>query len=95
MGDRPFRDTRLVLTFGNDGRPNTTAKIVRKFVKLVIPINFDGALRGVAKNIAVVAPLQVLLEFGPGTCVQVVVEIVGELFQKIRAFHVVYLHRVV
>jgi hypothetical protein len=40
------------------------SQIVGQFVKLRVAINLDGLLRGIADYVAVVAPSQVVLEFG-------------------------------
>jgi hypothetical protein len=55
-------------------------KIVRKFVKLGAAVDFNGALGGVADDIAVMAPLEMFLQFGLGVRVHGVVEIIGQLF---------------
>ena len=50
------------LTLGNDGRTEPGSKIVGEFVELRIAVDFNGLLGGVADDVAVVAPGQVLFE---------------------------------
>jgi hypothetical protein len=58
---------------------NTAAKFVRKFIERGVAVDLDGALGGVANDVAVMAPLQMFLELGPGAYVHRVVEIIGQL----------------
>src|SRR5439155_11963157 len=49
---------------GNDGSAKPGAEVVGQFVQLGIAINFDGFLGCVADHIAVVAPGEVIFQFG-------------------------------
>jgi hypothetical protein len=46
----------VLLAFGHDGGAETAAEIVGQFVELGVAIDFDGFLGGVANDIAIVAP---------------------------------------
>jgi hypothetical protein len=62
-----------------DGAAEAAAKIFWQVVKLRIAINLDGHLGGTEDNEAVVAPMQVLVQFGAGRGVNHAVQIIGEL----------------
>src|SRR5579864_8817058 len=67
----------LGFALGNDGGAEACSKVVGKFVQDGIAVNFDGLLGGVADNVAVVAPSQVVFQFGPHSFVEVVVQVAG------------------
>jgi hypothetical protein len=68
----------LVLrALGHDGRPKPCAQIVGEFVEFRITVDFDGLASGIADDIAVVAPRQMIVQFGLGPGVQHAVEVVG------------------
>src|ERR1700675_2164333 len=75
----------LALRHNRGAKP--CAKVVGKLVKLGIAINLDGLLGGVADHIAVVAPGQMILEFGLGPVIEDAVQIICQLLQEFRAFH--------
>src|SRR5271165_1956029 len=77
----------VVLALRHDGGTQTATQIVRKFVKLGVAVNLDGHLGRIADNIAVVAPLEMVLQFRLGLSVHRAVEVIGQLLQKIRACH--------
>src|SRR5208282_1116686 len=78
----------LVLgTLGHDGRPKPCAQILGQFVELGIAVDFDGLSSGIADHVAVVAPRQMIVEFGLGPGVQRAIEIVGQLVKKLRTLH--------
>jgi hypothetical protein len=56
----------VALALGDNGRLNSGTEFVRKFVKVRVAIDLDGALGGIANDIAVMAPLQMFLELGLG-----------------------------
>jgi hypothetical protein len=70
----------VALTLGNDSGMDAGAKFVRKFVESRVAVNFDGALGGIANDVAVMAPLQVFLKLRLGVRVHGVVEVIGKLF---------------
>ena len=80
-------DLFLRLAFGNDRGAKAGAEVLREFVELRIPVDFDCLLGGVADNVAVVAPGKVIFEFGLGAVVEHAVEVVRQIVQKFRAFH--------
>src|ERR1039458_930389 len=84
---RSFLRARRRLALRQDGVPQPAAQIVRKFVQMRVAINFDGHLGGVADDIAVMAPLEVVFQLRPCLGVHRVVQVIGELFQKVRASH--------
>jgi len=57
IGSGSFRAGFVALTFGNNGGVNTGAQFLREFVELGVPVDFNGALGGVANDVAVMAPL--------------------------------------
>src|SRR5271157_5300451 len=72
-------------TLGHDGRPEPHAQIVGQLVELRIAVNFDGFPSRIADDVAVVAPRQVIVQFGPGPGVQGAIEVIGQFVEKLRA----------
>jgi hypothetical protein len=60
----------------HDGRSETCSEVIRKFVKVGITVDFDGLLGGVADDIAVVAPLEVILQLRLRLGIDGIVEII-------------------
>src|SRR5208283_2432789 len=79
--------TLVALALRQDGRTQAAAQIVREFVEVRIAVNLDGHLGGIAHHVAVVAPLEMVFQFRLGLSVHRPVEVVGQLFQKVRAGH--------
>ena len=75
------------LAAGRDGRPELGFEVFGEFVELGIAVDLDGLLGGVANYIAVVAPSQVLFQFGFCTGVNDAVQVIGDLVEKFRALH--------
>jgi len=69
----------MALALGYDGSMDPGAKFVRKFIEPRIPVDLDCALGSVTNHVAVMAPLQVFLEFSLGVRIHGVVEVVGQL----------------
>jgi hypothetical protein len=67
----------FLLTLGHDGGSKAASEIFGKFVELGIAINLDGLLGGIADNVAVVAPSQVIFQFSACAGVQDAVKVVG------------------
>jgi hypothetical protein len=65
------------LALADNGGPEPGSKVLGEFVQLGIAVDLDGLLGGVANNVAVVAPSQVLFEFGFCGGVDDAVEVVG------------------
>lgn len=63
--------------FRHDGCLKPAAKIVGKFVELGVAIDLDGLAGGVADDVAVVAPGQMIFQFGLCPVVEGPVEVVG------------------
>src|SRR5215469_5820664 len=76
-----------LLAFGCDRRPEAGLKVFREFIKLGVAVDFDGLLRGVTDNVTVVAPSQVLFQFGLCTGVHGAVQVVSQFAEKLRALH--------
>jgi hypothetical protein len=70
----------MALTFSYDGGMDPAAKFVRKFIEPRVPVNLNRALGSVANYVAVMAPLQMFLEFRLGVRIHGVIEVVGQLF---------------
>jgi hypothetical protein len=51
----------VLLALGHNGGAKTAAEIIGQFVKLGVTVNLDGFLGGIADNIAVVAPGEMVL----------------------------------
>src|ERR1035437_3792576 len=79
--------TLAVFAFGNDGGAQLRPEIIGQLVKMRVAIDLDGHFCGVADDVAVVAPVQVLFELRFGRSVDAVVQVIGKLFQKFRALH--------
>src|SRR6202162_285198 len=83
-----LRAPPLVLReFGHNGGTEPGTQVFGQFVELRVAIDFDGFLRGVAHHVAVVAPGKMILQLDLGRFVEHPVQIVGQLVQKLRAFH--------
>jgi hypothetical protein len=59
-----------LLALRHDGGTKSGSQIVGKFVKLGVAINLNGLLGGIAYYVAVVAPSQVVFEFGLGPIIE-------------------------
>jgi hypothetical protein len=75
------------LAFSHDGGSELSSEVFGEFVKLGIAVDFDGFLRGIADNVAVMAPSQVLFEFGLCRGVDDAVQVIGQFVEKLRALH--------
>jgi hypothetical protein len=64
------------LALGHDSGAQPVTQIVGQFVQLGIAVNFNGFLGGIANDIAVVAPSQVILQFSFGAVVEDTVQVV-------------------
>ena len=67
----------LGVALGYDGRTQSGAEIFGQFVELGIAINFDGLFGGIANHVAVVAPGQMIFQFGLGSIINQAVKIIG------------------
>ena len=64
-------------TFGHNGRLKPFPEIVGQLVEFRVAVDLDGFAGCVADDVTIVAPRQVILEFGLGTVIERAVEIVG------------------
>jgi hypothetical protein len=69
----------VLLTFADDGRAQPSPQIVWQFEQLGVTIDLDGSLGGVANDVAVMAPLQMIFQFSAGALVYGVVQVVRKL----------------
>jgi hypothetical protein len=67
----------MFFALGHDRRAQPAAQIVGKFVKVGIAVDLDGHPRRIANDVAVVAPLKVAFQFGPGLGVHRVIKVIG------------------
>jgi hypothetical protein len=67
----------LLFALGHDGAAKSCAEVIGEFIKLRVAVDLDRFLGGVADYVAVVAPREVIFEFGLGTGVEDAVEIIG------------------
>ena len=63
--------------FVHDRRLQAAAQILWQLVEFLVAIDFDGLAGGVADDVAVMAPRQVILKLGLGPIVQRAIEVVG------------------
>src|SRR5581483_9181990 len=77
----------LCLAFLHYGRTQTGSKVVGQFVEDGIAVNLDGFLGGIADDVAVMAPVEVIFQFRSHSFVEGVIQVICQLFQKIRASH--------
>ena len=75
------------MTFSYYGGTKPVPQVFRKFVELRVAVNLDGLLGGIANHVAVVAPGEMIFQFGLCAVVDDAVEVIGQLLQKFRALH--------
>jgi hypothetical protein len=63
----------LSLALGDYGGAEASAEVVGELVKLGVAIDLNSFLGGIADNVAVVAPSQVILEFRLGAVIEDIV----------------------
>ena len=73
--------------FGHDGGVEALAELGGKLVDLVFAVDGDSLASGVEHDLAVMALADVGLDFGEERGVDLAVEVVGELGEKIGAGH--------
>jgi hypothetical protein len=73
------RRIRLLVrgTLGHDGGTKFRSEIVGQLIKLRVAIDLDGFASGIAHNVAVVAPRQMVIQFGLRLGVEYTVKVVG------------------
>jgi len=76
-----------VTAFAHDGIVEARSERVGELVNLVVSVDFDGLFGGIEDHMAFVAPMQVLIEFGLEAFSNFAVQVIGQLLQKISAFH--------
>jgi len=75
-----FLGLAAIAAFCHDGLVEAVAEIFRQLIDLVIAINFDGFLGGVQHDMAFVAPMKMLVEFGFQVLADLAVKVIGQLF---------------
>src|SRR5579862_5212844 len=73
--------------FGHDGLVKFAAQGFGKLVNLVVAVDLNGLFSGIHDHVAVAAPLEMLFQFYPDVSICGTVQIVGQLFEKVIAFH--------
>jgi len=63
--------------FRHNGIVETVSEAFWKLVKLIIAVDFDGFASGIADDVAVVAPCQMIVQFGLGPGVQHAIKVIG------------------
>src|ERR1700688_3001871 len=83
-----FRPALLVLlALGHDGGTEAGAEVFWQFIELRVAIDLNRLLGCVTNHVAVVAPGKMILQLDFGWFVEYAVQIIGQLVQKLRAFH--------
>ena len=77
----------LRLALLHNGRSQFGSEIFRKGVELGVAVNLDGLFGCIAYHVAVMAPSEMLVEFGLGRSVNDAVQIIGQLVKEFRALH--------
>jgi len=77
----------FLLALRHNRRAESSAEVFRELVQLRVAVDLDGLLGGIANYIAVMAPGEVIFELGLGPVVHDAVEVIGQLVQEFRAFH--------
>ena len=77
----------LSLAFRHDGGAEAISEVFREFVELGVSVDLNRLFSCVANDVAVMAPSEMIFEFRFRALVHHAVQIVGQLLQKFRAFH--------
>ena len=64
-------------TLAHNGGTKPGPKVVWQLIEFRVTVDFDGFASGIADDVAVMAPRQMVIEFGLGPGVQRAVEVVG------------------
>jgi hypothetical protein len=75
------------MTLGDDSGTEPGAEVFGKFVQLGVAVYLNGLLGGVAYNVAVVAPSEMIFQFNLGALVNHTIQVISQLAQKIFALH--------
>jgi len=67
----------MPLTFADDSASETAPEFFGKFVKVGLAVDFDGSFCSVANYVAVMAPLEMVFQFGLGLGIHRPIEVVG------------------
>src|SRR5208282_2006684 len=77
----------LGCALAKDGNLESGAEVFGKLVQLGVAVDLDGLLGGVADDVAVVAPGEMIFQFRLCAGVDGGVQVVGQFFKEIRARH--------
>ena len=77
----------MLLALGHNCGTEAAAEIFGQFIELRVTINLNSLFGRVANHVAVVAPGEMVLQLDFGGFVEDAVQVVGQLVQKLRAFH--------
>jgi hypothetical protein len=64
-------------TLAHDGGLKASPKIVGQLIKFRIAVDFDRLARGIADDVAVVTPGEMILKFRLGAIVQRAIKVIG------------------
>jgi hypothetical protein len=64
-------------TLRHDGRAEATPEVIGQLVELRVPIDLDRFAGGIADDVAVVAPSQMIFQFRLGALIDSAIEVVG------------------
>jgi hypothetical protein len=67
------------MALGDDGGTEPGAKIFGKFVQLGVAVDLNGLLGGIAYNVAVVAPSEMIFQFNLGALINHAIQVVSQL----------------
>ncbi len=77
----------LAFTFADDGLMESISDGFREGINFVVSVDFDGFLRCVADNEAVVAPLEMFFQLRFKLDVDIAVQVLVEFFKEVFALH--------
>ena len=77
----------FLLTLGNDCLVESVSDGIWEGINVVVAVDFDGFLGGIADYEAVVAPLEMLFQLRFKLDVNVAVQVLVEFFKKVFALH--------
>src|SRR5580704_4165367 len=77
----------MAFALADDRGAQAPPEFVRQFIEMRFPVNLDGHFGRITYDVAVVAPLKMILQFGLGLGVHRLIEVVGYLLEEFRARH--------
>ena len=74
-------------TLAHNGGTKPGPKVVWQLIEFRVTVDLDSFASGVADNVAIVAPRQMVIELCLRLSVQRAVEVVGQFVEKLRTLH--------